>query len=95
MSLCFHAGGGDYDSPFPGEDIDYNEQFHWADPWAQGRLGFGRFAGLLSQEFREHQFRGTPLPIQWVAEYFTIDAEKLRWGRKFRQAGWYTHIFLW
>ena len=86
---------GEYEEPFPGEEINYNEQFLWADPWAQGQIGFGPFAGRLNQEFRAAQFRGVPLPIQWIAGYFTLDGEKIRWGRKFRQAGWYTHIFLW
>ena len=86
---------GDYDPPFPGEEIDYNEQFYWANPWAQGRLGFGRRAGRVSREFREAQSEGRPYPILWVAEYFTLDGEQIRWGRKFRQAGWYAHQLLW
>lgn len=86
---------GDYDRPFPDEDIDYNEQYYWANPWAQGRLGFGRFAGRVSREFRQAQFEGKPYPVLWIAEYFTLDGEQIRWGRKFRQAGWYTHILLW
>lgn len=85
----------EYEEPFPGEDIDYNENFYWADPWAQGRLGFGRFSGRVSQEFRQAQREGKPYPILWIAEYFTLDGEQIRWGRKFRQAGWYTHILLW
>jgi hypothetical protein len=86
---------GDYVRPFPGEEINYNEQFYWADPWAQGRLGFGRFAGRVSREFREAQREGKPYPILWIAEYFTLDGEQIRWGRKFRQAGWYTHQCMW
>ena len=78
-----------------GEIIDYNERFWWADPWGQGRIGFGRFAQRIAQEFRAAEFRGMPYPILWVAEYFTLDGEQIRWMRKFRQAGWYTHIFLW
>jgi len=81
--------------PFPGENINYNEAFRWADPWFQGRFGFGRFASRLNQEFREAQFTGDPYPILWIAEYFTLDGEQIRWFRKFRQAGWYAHIFLW
>lgn len=77
------------------ERINYNEQFWWADPWAQGRIGFGRYAGRLNQEFRAAQYRGVPYPIQWVAEYFTLDGEQIRWGRKFRLAGWYAHQLLW
>jgi hypothetical protein len=77
------------------ERVNYNERFWWADPWAQGRIGFGRYAGRLNQEFRASQYRGDPYPIQWIAEYFTLDGEQIRWARKFRQAGWYAHIFLW
>lgn len=85
----------DYEPPFPNETINYNEQFWWANPWAQGRLGFGRFAGRLNQEFRAAEARGMPYPILWVSEYFTLDGEQIRWGRKFRIAGWYTHQALW
>ena len=87
--------GTPYERPFLREVINYNEQFFWADPWRQGRFGFGRYAGRFAQTFRADEFRGTPYPILWVAEYFTFDGEGLRWGRKFRQAGWYTHIFMW
>ena len=81
--------------PFPGEDIEYEEEYGWSSTWGQMRIGFGRFSFPLNQEFRASQFRGTPLPILWVAEYFTLDGEQIRWGRKFRVAGWYTHILLW
>lgn len=81
--------------PFPTEIIDYNEQFRWNNPWAQGRVGFGIFAGEVSQEFRAGEFRGLPYPILWIAEYFTLDGEQIRWFRKYRQAGWYAHILLW
>jgi hypothetical protein len=77
------------------ETINYNEQFWWAEPWFQGRIGFGRYAGRINQEFRAGQYRGLPYPILWMAEYFTLDGEQIRWARKFRQAGWYTHQFLW
>jgi len=30
-----------------------------------------------------------------VAEYFTLDGEKIRWGRFFRLSGYYAHIVLW
>ncbi|XP_048744080.1 dual oxidase maturation factor 1-like isoform X2 [Ostrea edulis] len=75
------------------ETINYNEHFDWR--WEQGRLGFGIFAGRFNQEFRAAQFRGTPLPIIWIAEYFTFDGEGIRWGRHYRQAGWYAHIMMW
>jgi len=52
-------------------------------------------AGRFNQEYRAAQFRGLPLPILWIAEYFTFDGEGIRWGRHYRQAGWYSHILLW
>ncbi|XP_060567555.1 dual oxidase maturation factor 1-like isoform X2 [Ruditapes philippinarum] len=75
------------------ETINYNEHFSWE--WEQGRLGFGPFAGRFNREYREAQFRGLPLPILWIAEYFTFDGEGIRWGRHYRQAGWYSHILMW
>ncbi|PVD38821.1 hypothetical protein C0Q70_01444 [Pomacea canaliculata] len=75
------------------ETINYNEHFSWE--WRQGRPGFGPFAGRFNQQYRAAQFRGLPLPILWVAEYFTFDGEGIRWGRHYRQAGWYSHIVLW
>jgi len=84
-----------YVRPFEGEIINYNDRYWWSDPWAQGRLGFGRFAGELNREFRASQFRGVPYPILWIAEYFTLDGEQIRWGRKYRVAGWNTQFLLW
>ncbi|XP_021359872.1 dual oxidase maturation factor 1-like [Mizuhopecten yessoensis] len=75
------------------ETINYNEHFDWR--WEQGRFGFGIFAGRFNREFRAAQFRGLPLPILWIAEYFTFDGEGIRWGRHYRQAGWYAHIMMW
>ncbi|XP_065176845.1 dual oxidase maturation factor 1-like [Sycon ciliatum] len=75
------------------EDIDYNEHFNFGV--LQGRIGFGSQAGLVSQEFRSAQFRGIPNPILWIAEYFTIDGEQIRWGRQYRQAGYYTALLMW
>ena len=94
------TGRGDGDSyysnrPFPYEAIFYNEAFRWDRPWAQGRLGFGRYAGAVSQQFRAAEVRGMPYPILWIAEYFILDGEQIRWGRKFRQAGWFANIFMW
>ncbi|KAJ8922367.1 hypothetical protein NQ315_004310 [Exocentrus adspersus] len=75
------------------EKIDYNERFEWT--WDQGRFGFGPFAGRLQQQFRAAQYRGLPLPILWVMDYFVIDGEGFRYGRFYRTAGWYTHIAMW
>ncbi|XP_013403434.2 dual oxidase maturation factor 1 [Lingula anatina] len=79
------------------ETINYNERFHWDEEpgWQQGRFGFGPYSGLVQREFRRGQYRGLPYPILWVAEYFTLDGEGIRWGRHYRQAGFYSHIMLW
>ena len=61
----------------------------------QGHIGFGPDAGQFNQEFRAKKVNGVPYPIQWVAGYFTVDEGQMRWGRKFRLAGWITHILLW
>ncbi|XP_033120578.1 dual oxidase maturation factor 1-like [Anneissia japonica] len=78
---------------FPNETINYNERFHFYG--GQGRTGFGPFAGRINREFRAAQWRGMPLPILWIAEYFVLDGEKIRWGRSYRMAGYYTYIMLW
>jgi len=52
-------------------------------------------AGRFNREYRAAQFRGLPFPILWIAEYFTFDGEGIRWGRHYRQAGWYAHICMW
>ncbi|XP_023023133.1 dual oxidase maturation factor 1 [Leptinotarsa decemlineata] len=75
------------------EIIDYNERFEWT--WDQGRFGFGPYAGHLQQQFRAAQYRGLPLPILWIVDYFVIDGEGQRFGRFYRTAGWYTHILMW
>lgn len=76
-----------------GERIQYNERFSWE--WAQGRNGFSSQAGRINREFRAAQRKGLPYPILWIAEYFTIDGEGIRWGRNYRTAGWYSHVFMW
>lgn len=74
------------------EKIDYNERFEWI--WDQGRFGFGPYAGRLQRSFRQSQYRGLPLPILWIVDYFVPDGEGLRYGRFYRTAGWYTHLLL-
>ena len=95
VSCAGLPNGEPYVPPFEGETINYNEAFRWNSPWGQGRFGFGIFSGKVSRDFRAAEARGLPYPILWIAEYFTLDGEQIRWGRKFRVAGWYTHIFLW
>ncbi|XP_020291210.1 dual oxidase maturation factor 1-like isoform X2 [Pseudomyrmex gracilis] len=81
------------DTPLARETINYNERFPWT--WDQGRAGFGPDAGLLQRTFRDGQKKGLPIPILWIAEYFVIDGEGIRFGRFYRTAGWYCHILLW
>ena len=94
-ALILFIASEDYERPFPGEMIDYVESFRWAPSWRQGRLDFGEFGGQFRQRYREAQYRGMPRPILRVAESFLFDGEQYRWYRKFRVAGWYTHIWLW
>lgn len=54
-----------------------------------------RAAGRFNQEYRAGQRKGLPYPILWIAEYFTIDGEGIRWGRFYLQAGYYAHILVW
>ncbi|XP_041464964.1 dual oxidase maturation factor 1-like isoform X1 [Lytechinus variegatus] len=77
----------------PEEIINYNERFHFYG--SQGRGGFGRFSGRINREFREAQWSGKPYPVLWVAEYFTLDGEDIRWGRSYRLAGFYAYIMVW
>jgi len=58
-------------------------------------VGVCLVANNFNREYRAAQFRGLPLPILWVAEYFTIDGEDLRWGRFYRESGLYAGICLW
>ncbi|XP_022096990.1 dual oxidase maturation factor 1-like [Acanthaster planci] len=75
-----------------GERINYNERFTFC--CVQGRRGFGPFAGPINREFREAQWKGLPYPILWIAEYFTLDGEGIRWGRSYRTAGFYTFMVM-
>eukprot|EP00127_Corallochytrium_limacisporum_P003616 Clim_evm4s151 gene=Clim_evmTU4s151 len=76
-----------------GQKIFFNEHFNWQ--WDQGRLGFGRLAGQINQDFRREQQEGTPKPILDIVEYFTPDQDFFRWGRHYRLAGYYTSIIMW
>lgn len=76
------------------ELINYNEEFSW-NPWREGRTGFGPYASAIRKDYREAQYRGTPYPILWVAEYFVQEGESMRWGFHYKQAGWFTHIMIW
>ena len=67
----------------PGEDIDYNERFHWVS------------ATEIQDEFRAALVKGLPYPILTVVEYFNLDDEGFCWGRQYREAGYYGGILLW
>lgn len=75
------------------ETIVYNEHLSWM--WDQGRPGYGTQAGHFAHSYKHSEFRGAPLPILQIAEYFNIDGEFIRWGRYYRIAGYYAHILLW
>jgi len=64
-------------------DIDYNERFHWVG------------ATQMKEDYLSALEKGLPFPILTVGEYFTVDAEGFCWGRNYREAGYYTSIFLW
>lgn len=85
-----------FEREYQNETIDYNERFSWdSRGWLLFRAFFGPSAGRFNQEFREAQRKGLPYPILWIAEYFTIDGEGIRWGRFYLQAGFFTHVMLW
>merc|ERR1711962_504825 len=60
-------------------DVAFNERFGFERP----------------DQLREEYKKGLTFPILTVAEYMSVDAEGFCWGRNYRQAGYYTSIFLW
>merc|ERR1711970_1043646 len=64
-------------------NIDYNERFYW--------IG----STQMKKEYHKALVKGLPFPILTVGEYFTVDAEGFCWGRNYRDAGYFTCIFLW
>ena len=64
-------------------------------PSLQGRTGYSQYANHVNQEYRRLQYLGVPYPIGSVIELFTNDGDGIRWGRVYRQAGYYAHILLW
>jgi len=73
--------------------LDFLLYLAFASYYFSSRLLF--LAGQVQQQYRQKQNEGTPLPILWIAEYFTIDEELIRWGRSFRTAGWFTWMVIW
>ena len=64
-------------------DVHFNERFRFDGPTQ------------LKEEYRAALVKGLPFPILTVAEYMSVDAEGFCWGRNYREAGYYTSIFLW
>lgn len=83
--------------------INYNERFWWGGEdvllplvtWGQGKEGYLGNGGQIFQEFKKNLERGVPWPILWVAEWFLMDGEYIRWGRYYRTAGYYTFQISW
>lgn len=83
--------------------INYNERFWWGGEdvllplvtWGQGKEGYLGNGGQIFQEFKKNMERGVPWPILWVAEWFLMDGEYIRWGRYYRTAGYYTFQISW
>lgn len=49
----------------------------------------------MMDEYRMALKRGLPFPLLTVVEYFAVNSEGFAWGRVYREAGYYTSIFLW
>lgn len=64
-------------------DVNFNERFRWGRP------------NQLEEEYKTALIKGLPFPILTVIEYLAVDAEGFCWGRNYREAGYYTSIFLW
>jgi dual oxidase maturation factor 1 len=64
-------------------DVHFNERFTWNSPTQ------------LKEEYRSALIKGLPFPILTIVEYMAVDAEGFCWGRTYREAGYYTSIFLW
>jgi dual oxidase maturation factor 1 len=64
-------------------DVNFNERFRYDGPTE------------LQDEYRRALVKGLPFPILTVAEYLAVDAEGFCWGRNYRNAGYYTSIYLW
>lgn len=65
------------------EEINYNERFYW--------IG----ATELKTEYKKALVKGLPYPILTIAEYLSQDLEGFCWGRRYREAGYYSYILLW
>ncbi len=64
-------------------DVHFNERFRFEGPMQ------------LKEEYRDALVKGLPFPILTIVEYMAVDAEGFCWGRNYREAGYYTSIFLW
>jgi len=66
------------------ETIDYNEYFEWV--WGEK---------ILLASYEKGLREGLPLPIIDAVEYLLLDGEYIRFGRYYKNAGYYCFIFLW
>lgn len=89
--LCSHR----YDPwrwlPWPLQYCCWRSSLKWYFPF----FSLIKSAGRINREFRAAQWRGAPLPILWISEYFTLDGEDILWGRSYRLAGFYAWIMVW
>ncbi|XP_064594670.1 dual oxidase maturation factor 1-like isoform X2 [Liolophura sinensis] len=64
-------------------EVHYNERLQWFD------------VGQLQSEYNGCLEKGLPEPILSVASYFSYDDGGLRWGRSFKDAGYFAYVLLW
>ncbi|XP_077553807.1 dual oxidase maturation factor 1-like [Haemaphysalis longicornis] len=65
------------------EEINFNERFTWFGPTQ------------IKEDYREALVKGLPFPILTIAEYLSQDLGGFCWGRRYRQAGYYSFVLLW
>ena len=63
--------------------LDFTCRFEWCGPTQ------------MMDEYRMALKRGLPFPLLTVVEYFAVSSEGFAWGRAYREAGYFTSIFLW
>lgn len=63
--------------------VNYNEKFTFS------------YAEDMKRHYHEVLERGLPYPVLTAAEYLSVDNDGFRWGRFYRQAGYYSYFCLW
>ncbi|KAJ3340744.1 hypothetical protein HDU93_006414 [Gonapodya sp. JEL0774] len=77
------------------EPMGTRENGIWEPPFPPSHFPLlKRYANHLARVARERQEHGVPTPVQWVAEYFWLDGERIRWGRNFRTGAHYAFLIL-